>query len=146
MRRIRQLTLNHSGRVSAVLVECDLVRSWTSSWASPSKCNLLHCDVFCCRQIRFSYRKLFIDVKGTFVSQTRLTCLTPNFTDTGIPPGTVDVRVCLAGESFTTTKAEFTFFPVTDASFSFLYGPSLLEEGAPGRETMFVIQVTLTYC
>lgn len=92
-------------------------------------------------QIRFSYRKLFIDVKGTFVSQTRLTCLTPNFTDTGIPPGTVDVRVCLAGESFTTTKAEFTFFPVTDANFSFLYGPSLLEEGVPGRETMFIIQV-----
>lgn len=105
--------------------------------------HLLLCNVFFCRQIRFSYRKLFIDVKGTFVSQTRLTCLTPNFTDTGIPPGTVDVRVCLAGESFTTTKAEFTFFPVTDANFSFLYGPSLLEEGVPGRETMFIIQVAL---
>ncbi|CAM9153876.1 unnamed protein product [Ectocarpus fasciculatus] len=91
-------------------------------------------------KIRFSYRKLFIDVRGTFVSQTRLTCSTPNFTNTGIPPGTVDVRVCLAGESFTTTKAEFTFFPVTDANFSFMYGPSLLEEGVPGRETMFIIQ------
>lgn len=101
---------------------------------------------FNCRQIRFSYRKLFIDVRGTFVSQTRLTCLTPNFTDTGIPPGTVDVRVCLAGESFTTTKAEFSFFPVTDANFCFLYGPSLLEEGVPGRETMFVIQVALISC
>ncbi|CAM9198488.1 unnamed protein product, partial [Ectocarpus sp. 12 AP-2014] len=92
-------------------------------------------------KIRFSYRKLSIDVRGTFVSQTRLTCTTPNFTNTGIPPGTVDVRVCLAGESFTTTKAEFTFFPVTDANFSFMYGPSLLEEGVPGRETMFIIQV-----
>lgn len=97
-------------------------------------------------QIRFSFRKLFVDVRGTFVSQTRLTCLTPNFTDTGIPPGTVDVRVCLAGESFTTTKAEFTFFPVTDAKFCFMYGPGLLEEGVPGRETMFVIQVMLGLC
>lgn len=92
-------------------------------------------------QIRFSRRKLFVDVKGMFVSQTRLTCITPNFTDTGIPPGTVDVRVCLAGESFTTTKADFTFFPVTDAGFCFMYGPGLLEEGVPGRETTFVIQV-----
>lgn len=66
--------------------------------------------------------------------------------NTGIPPGTVDVRVCLAGESFTTTKAEFTFFPVTDANFSFMYGPSLLEEGVPGRETMFIIQVMLPLC
>ncbi|CAM9165488.1 unnamed protein product, partial [Laminaria digitata] len=90
--------------------------------------------------IRFSQRKLFVDVQGTFVSQTSLTCLTPNFTETGIPPGTVDVRVCLAGESFTTTKADFTFFPVTDANCSFMYGPGLLEEGVPGRETTFVIR------
>lgn len=82
-----------------------------------------------------------MDVKGTFVSQTRITCISPNFTETGITPGTVDVRVCLAGESFTTTKADFTFFPVTDANFCFMYGPGLLEEGAPGRETTFVIQV-----
>lgn len=93
-------------------------------------------------QIRFSQRKLFVDVQGTFVSQTSLTCLTPNFTETGIPPGTVDVRVCLAGESFTTTKADFTFFPVTDANCSFMYGPGLLEEGVPGRETTFVIRVS----
>lgn len=92
-------------------------------------------------QIRFSQRKLFVDVKGVFVSQTRLTCVTPNFTETAIPPGRVDVRVCLAGESFTTTKADFTFFPVTDAKYSFMYGPSLLEEGVAGRETTFVIKV-----
>ncbi|CAM9114065.1 unnamed protein product, partial [Sphacelaria rigidula] len=90
--------------------------------------------------IRFARRKQFVDVKGTFVSQTRITCISPNFTETGIAPGTVDVRVCLAGESFTTTKADFTFFPVTDAKFCFMYGPGLLEEGAPGRETTFVIQ------
>lgn len=94
-------------------------------------------------QIRFSLCKLFVDVKGTFVSQTRVTCLTPDFSETGIQPGTVDVRVCSAGESFTTTKANFTFFPVTDANFCFMYGPGLLEEGVPGRETTFVIQVQL---
>lgn len=55
----------------------------------------------------------------------------------------VDVRVCLAGESFTTTKADFTFFPVTDAAFCFMYGPGLLEQGVPGRETTFVVQVDL---
>lgn len=83
-----------------------------------------------------------MDVKGIFVSQTRLTCVAPNFTETSIPPGTVDVRVCLAGESFTTTKADYTFFPVTDAKYSFMYGPGLLEEGVAGRETTFVIKVS----
>ena len=75
------------------------------------------------------------------MNQSSLTCLTPNLSETDIPPGTVDVRVCMAGESFTMTKANFTFFPVTDANFCFIYGPGLLEEGAPGRETSFIIKV-----
>lgn len=95
-------------------------------------------------QIRFSLGKAFVDVRGTFVNKTRLSCVTPNMTGTNLSLGTVEVRVCLAGETFTTTKASFTFFPVTDANFSFIYGPGLLEEGSPGRETSFVIQVNTT--
>lgn len=83
-------------------------------------------------------------MRGTFVNQTRLSCVIPNLTGTALSPGTVDVRVCLAGETFTTTKASFTFFPVTDANFSFIYGPGLLKEGSLGRETSFVIQVNPT--
>ncbi|CAM9759277.1 unnamed protein product, partial [Choristocarpus tenellus] len=90
--------------------------------------------------VRFSNRKIHVDVEGTFVSQSKLTCVTPDFTESGILPGTVDVRVCLAGETFTTTKGNFTFFPVTNANMCFMFGPGILRGGVPDRETTFIIQ------
>jgi dynein heavy chain, axonemal len=65
--------------------------------------------------VRFASRKGFVDVK-------------------------VDVRVALGEDSFTTTFARFTYFPVTAARFTLMYGPGLLQGGAANEEAMFYIQ------
>ena len=63
--------------------------------------------------VRFASKKGSVDVKGTFVSQTELTCITPDFSS--YPAGEVEVRIALNGDSFTTTSQRFSFFAVTDA-------------------------------
>ena len=88
--------------------------------------------------VRFADKKNKIDVKGTFVSQTELTCITPDFSQ--FAAGEVEVRVALNGDSFTTTSQRFAFFAVTDASKCVIYGPGVLSGCAVNEETMFVIQ------
>ena len=63
--------------------------------------------------VRFSTRKGVADVNGKYVSDTEIVCETPSFVKYG--SGTVDVRVALKGDSFTTTFQRFSFFAVTDA-------------------------------
>lgn len=88
--------------------------------------------------VRFACRKGFVDVKGTYVSSSKLTVISPDFQH--FPAGHVDVRVSLGGDSFTTTFGRFTYFPVTSAKWSLMYGPGLLEGGAANEEAYFFIQ------
>jgi dynein heavy chain len=98
--------------------------------------------------VRFALGKHWrIEVQGSFVNQSLITCLSPDFTipvdgQEGAWPrkDPVEVRVSLGGQSFTTTRALFTFFPVTEALRCFAYGPGLLCNGLVEKETCFIIQ------
>jgi len=74
--------------------------------------------------VRFASKKNYIDVKGVYVSQTKITCVSPDCSK--FPPGQVDVRVALNGDSFTTTLQPFQIFAVTDAAKCLMYGPGIL--------------------
>ena len=82
---------------------------------------------------------LFRSVKGKFVSQTKLTCVTPDVSDR-FGSAEVVVRVALGGDSFTLSWQAFSFFPITHAKWSIMWGPGLLEGVATNEETTFIIQ------
>ena len=88
--------------------------------------------------VRFATKKAYVDVKGFYSSQTKLTCASPDCTR--FPPGQVEVRVALNNDSFTTTFQPFSLFAVTDASKCLMYGPGILSGCAVNEETMFIIQ------
>ena len=88
--------------------------------------------------VRFSSKRGTVDVQGEFMSSTQLICTTPDFST--YPAGEVEVRVALNNDSFTTTSQIYTFFAVTSAHQSLVFGPGLLSGGACNEETMFVIQ------
>lgn len=74
--------------------------------------------------VRFGSRKQAVDARGTFVNQTKLTVVSPDYRKFG--PGVVDVRVALDGDSFTTTFQKFTFFSITNAANCIMFGAGLL--------------------
>ncbi|TYZ58261.1 hypothetical protein PybrP1_007938 [[Pythium] brassicae (nom. inval.)] len=88
--------------------------------------------------VRFACRQGAVDVPGEFVDDHTLHVTTPDFT--AFPPGDVQVRIALLGDSFTTTFQTFAFFAVTHASLCFAYGPGVLCGGASGEPTSFIIQ------
>uniref|UniRef100_A0A7S2QUS9 Uncharacterized protein n=1 Tax=Triparma pacifica TaxID=91992 RepID=A0A7S2QUS9_9STRA len=88
--------------------------------------------------VRFATKKAYVDVKGVYSSQTKITCVSPDCTR--FPPGQVEVRVALNNDSFTTTFQPFSLFAVTDAAKSLMYGPGILSGCAVNEETMFIIQ------
>ena len=88
--------------------------------------------------IRFGNRKNSVDVRGIFVSQTKLICTSPDFAK--FSPGIYDVRVALDGDSFTTTFQKFTFFSITNPFNSIMFGAGLLSGCAINEEVSFVIQ------
>ncbi|KAF1331632.1 Dynein heavy chain, partial [Globisporangium splendens] len=94
--------------------------------------------------VRFSCRKGSVDVKGEHVNDHTLYVATPDFTS--YPPGDVQIRIALQGDSFTTTFQTFNFFAVTDASMCFAYGPGVLGGGASGEPTCFIIQARDANC
>ena len=92
--------------------------------------------------VRFATRKGVVDVPGTFVSDVEITCDSPNFETYGI--STVDVRVSLGGDSFTTTFQKYSFFAVTDANRCLATGPGVLSGCAPRVPVVFIIQASDT--
>ena len=49
------------------------------------------------------------------------------------------MRLSIQGGDYTTTMATFSYFMNTRAFKSLAYGPGLLEEGAIGSDTVFII-------
>jgi len=88
--------------------------------------------------VRFGNMRAFIDVVGVFVSQSKITCVSPNASK--FPPGEVDVRISLEGDSFTTTFQKFSYFSVTNANTCIMYGPGILNGCAIAEEVSFVVQ------
>ena len=89
--------------------------------------------------VRFgNFSKNFIDVVGTYVSGTKISVISPDFQR--FPPGEIDVRIALNGDTYTTTVQRFCFFSVTNAKNCIMYGPGLLDGCAIQEEISFVIQ------
>lgn len=82
--------------------------------------------------------KLSIEVPGTFVSETEVSCITPSYEQFG--PKDAIVQLSLQGGDLTTTWAPFTYFMNTRAYKSLAYGPGLLHECALATPVEFIIQ------
>lgn len=82
--------------------------------------------------------KMSIEVIGTFISETEVQCLTPNYEQFG--PKDAIVQLSIQGGDLTTTWCPFTYFMNTRAYKSLAYGPGLLHESAVGHPTEFIIQ------
>ena len=88
--------------------------------------------------VRFGNHRQSVDVVGVYKSQSKITCVTPN--SSKLPPGEVDVRVSLNGDSFTTTSQKFRYFTVTNGAACLMYGPGVLSGCAIKEEVSFMIQ------
>ena len=78
------------------------------------------------------------EVPGTYVSETEMTCLTPNFDAFGATA--CCVQLTIAGGDLTTTFSPFSFFMNTRAFMSLCYGPAIQDSCAIGAPAEFVIQ------
>ena len=95
--------------------------------------------------VRFgNFAKNYIDVSGTYISKTKISVISPDFQK--YPPGEIDVRIALNGDTFTTTFQRFYFFSVTNAKNCIMYGPGLLNGCAIQEEISFVIQARYSMC
>jgi len=82
--------------------------------------------------VRFSYGKGNLDVPGTYISDTEITCDTPSFENIGPKEG-VEVTCSIKGADFTITSTFFTYFLNTKAENTLAYGPGILGENVAGQ-------------
>jgi len=78
-----------------------------------------------------------LSVPGTWVSDTELTAMTPDFGEKG---NSAVIQLSFANNDLTTTYAEFSFFLDTRAEKSLCYGPGLLSELCVNEPVEFIIQ------
>ena len=64
--------------------------------------------------------------------------MTPDFSDFGA--GSVQVRVSLRNAGFTTTFRKYSFFSVTSASNTLMYGPGITSSTSAGCQTTYIIE------
>lgn len=88
--------------------------------------------------VRFSGRRGSEEVEGKFLSASEVECSTPDFELYGA--GEVDVRVSIGGDTYTTTFCRYTFFSVTHADSTLVYGPGVLAGGLAGHRVEFIIE------
>jgi hypothetical protein len=79
-----------------------------------------------------------IEVAGTFVSETELQCVTPDFSQFG--PKEAVMQLSIAGGDLTTTWVPFNYFLNTRAFKSLAYGPGILPDVLVGVPVEFIIQ------
>ena len=82
--------------------------------------------------------KMSIEVMGTFISETEVSCITPSYEQFG--PKDAIIQLSIQGGDLTTTYSQFTYFMNTRAYKSLAYGPGLLQDGSVGHPTEFTIQ------
>ena len=88
--------------------------------------------------VRLASQRKQLDVEGAYVSSSCITCETPDFASLG-NVGSVDVRVSIEGDSFTTSFQTFEIFTVTSAANTLMFGPGLISGCAIKDEVTFVI-------
>jgi dynein heavy chain len=88
--------------------------------------------------------KVTIEVAGVFVSETELTCVTPDFSQFG--PKEAVMQLSIAGGDLTTTWVPFNYFLNTRAFKSLAYGPGLLQDVLTGTQVEFIIQARNDLC
>jgi dynein heavy chain len=82
--------------------------------------------------------KKFQDVEGEFINDSTLQCMTPEFTMYNA--GSVQIRVSLGRNGFTTTFQKYSFFSVTDAARTMMYGPGLTNGTSAGCQTTYIVE------
>jgi dynein heavy chain len=82
--------------------------------------------------------KSTIEVGGIHVSETELTCETPNFDKFGACNAVVQLTI--SGGDLTTTFAPFSYFMNTRAYMSLCYGPAIQDACCAGAPAEFIIQ------
>lgn len=92
----------------------------------------------CGKQAVDAPTKMSLEVMGTYISDTEVSCITPSYEQFG--PKEAAVQLSIQGGDLTTTSCLFTYFMNTRAYKSLAYGPGLLPESAVGHPTEFVIQ------
>lgn len=80
------------------------------------------------------------EVSATYISDTEIECLTPNFGDFIPNFKEAVLQVQLGTDDITTTWVPFSFFLNTRAKNSLCYGPGVLEGALAGEPVEFVIQ------
>jgi dynein heavy chain, axonemal len=85
--------------------------------------------------------KLTLEVPGTFVSETELTCVTPSFEAIGGANGAKEcvMQLSIGSGDLTTTWIPFQYFLNTRAKTSLAYGAGLLKGLCVGEPTAFQI-------
>ena len=89
-------------------------------------------------KVRIILGKNYSDVSGVYVSESELSWITLNFEH--IKPKEWEVRTNIQGGDFKYTFLLFSFFMNTKEHKWLAYGPGLLEGGAIGSPTEFIIQ------
>ena len=92
----------------------------------------------CGKQAVDSPTKMSLEVMGTYISDTEVSCVTPSYEQFG--PKDACVQLSIQGGDLTTTSVNFTYFMNTRAFKSLAYGPGLLFDSAVGHPAEFVIQ------
>ena len=82
--------------------------------------------------------KKFQDVEGEYINDSTLQCITPEFTM--YEAGSVQVRISIGQSGFTTTFRKYSFFSVTNAKQTLMYGPGLTNGTSAGCLTTFIIE------
>ena len=88
--------------------------------------------------IKFNCGKISLNVPGEYIDETKIKCKTPSFEHIG--PKEAEIRMSLKGGDYTTTFVNYKYFMNTRAYKCLAYGPGLLENNCPDKETVFIIQ------
>lgn len=91
----------------------------------------------CGKQAVDAPTKMSLEVMGTYISDTEVSCVTPSYEQFG--PKDAAVQLSIQGGDLTTTSCLFTYFMNTRAYKSLAYGPGLIADSAVGHPTEFVI-------
>jgi dynein heavy chain len=88
--------------------------------------------------VRFTDGKREATVSGQWVSETEITCKSPDFSKFGALD--VTVRVSIGGESYTVNECGFSFYANTSAKRCIAFGPGLRQGNPAGQHVSFMLQ------
>ena len=88
--------------------------------------------------VRFTDGKRDANCNGTFVSDTAIKCISPDFSKFGAAE--VVVRLSISGDPFTVNETKFIYYANTSAKRSMAFGPGMLPNNKAGQLCSLVVQ------